>query len=631
MATLRVKVDPAGAVSGAAVAEEAIDDIALAANKSEAAVDRMGKSMGPSMGRASNASKGLAQQLSQVVDMGLATGQWGKAFFLQMSDIAMVLGGPMTIAAGAAIGVLGTLGLSFLNVGGEAEDSEEALESFLTSLDQVASLMDIASQPISDLRAEFGEFAEAVREASEVAARAALSQAMREFGSVAKGISDGLGEVGVAAAAYGDALNLAAQREAILSERLSKSPWDEYNITNDVNAAKEALEQAAEAMGMTSIEAMSLHSAFKELNAAETTEGIANAAAKAVSLLGDMYTEASQMPPEIADIVAELENVLTAAAAGTVAMDDMGGGIGRAADQAERLSRALSYISGVNGNTVSGFGADDPRNPNGPIWTGGYSRTWEGDPNRRRARTGGGGSAISELERLERAYNSVRGSVDETFRATQQYENAVEVLDNALAANIITQQEYNDALGMVKDRFDEAQNGAADLSSSFNAIENSFEDNIMAMVDGTKTFAEGIKGMAKTVIAELYRVLVVQQMVGAFGTADAEGSGLLGLLGGIFGGASGGARAHGGHVKRGETYLVGERGPEPFTPTSDGYITPAGGGQGVSVVVNMNMQANGDDSVKRILADSMPQVERAVTTSIINARRRGGTMKAAFG
>lgn len=626
MATLRVKVDPAGAVSGAAVAEEAIDDIALSAQRSEAAVDRMGKSMGPSMGRASNASKGLAQQLSQVVDMGLATGQWGKAFFLQMSDIAMVLGGPMTIAAGAAIGVLGTLGLSFLNVGGEAEDSEEALESFLTSLDQVASLMGIANQPIADLRAEFGEFAEVVQRASETAARAALATALREFATAAPELRKGLTDVASASADWARELQKVAELEQILGERTIRNASVFEEADRAVDAAAATLSEAAGVLGLTSLQAQQLDRALRDLASADGMEAIATEAANALDLIGGMFDETQNIPPEVAEIVLNLEEVLGAAAAGTTALEGMQDVTSGIADTTARIAEnlgisinaamSLQNLQGSRQYSGRGSGLEFTQ-PSGTD-TGAFVPA--------RPSRGGGGSAISEMERLERAYNSVRSSVDDTFRATQQYENAVEVLDNALAANIIRQQEYNDALGMVKDRFDEAQNGAADLSSSFNAIENSFEDNIMAMVDGTKTFAEGIKGMAKTVIAELYRVLVVQRMVGSFGSGG-EGSGLAGLLGGIFSGA----RAHGGHVKRGETYLVGERGPEPFTPTSDGYITPAGGGQGVSVVVNMNMQANGDESVKRILADSMPQVERAVTTSIISARRRGGAMKAAFG
>jgi len=54
-------------------------------------------------------------------------------------------------------------------------------------------------------------------------------------------------------------------------------------------------------------------------------------------------------------------------------------------------------------------------------------------------------------------------------------------------------------------------------------------------------------------------------------------------------GISGGTRASGGPVAGGSTYLVGERGPELFTPTSAGNITPNGGfGGGANITVNVN-------------------------------------------
>jgi hypothetical protein len=51
-----------------------------------------------------------------------------------------------------------------------------------------------------------------------------------------------------------------------------------------------------------------------------------------------------------------------------------------------------------------------------------------------------------------------------------------------------------------------------------------------------------------------------------------------------------GARAFGGPVMGGGTYLVGERGPELFTPSSSGNITPnhAMGGGGNTITVNVN-------------------------------------------
>lgn len=48
-----------------------------------------------------------------------------------------------------------------------------------------------------------------------------------------------------------------------------------------------------------------------------------------------------------------------------------------------------------------------------------------------------------------------------------------------------------------------------------------------------------------------------------------------------------GARADGGPVLSGGAYLVGERGPELFRPTSAGNIESAGSGGGVSVTVNV--------------------------------------------
>jgi hypothetical protein len=66
-------------------------------------------------------------------------------------------------------------------------------------------------------------------------------------------------------------------------------------------------------------------------------------------------------------------------------------------------------------------------------------------------------------------------------------------------------------------------------------------------------------------------------------------------------GISGGARASGGPVSFGKSYLVGEKGPELFTPSSSGNITPNGalGGGGATVNVTVT-SANPDDVVSAI-------------------------------
>lgn len=77
-------------------------------------------------------------------------------------------------------------------------------------------------------------------------------------------------------------------------------------------------------------------------------------------------------------------------------------------------------------------------------------------------------------------------------------------------------------------------------------------------------------------LAELARAVL-----GAAGAA-LKGGGLGEALGKSFSGA----RADGGPVLPGGSYLVGERGPEVFRPASAGSIEPAGGG-GISVTVNV--------------------------------------------
>jgi hypothetical protein len=61
-------------------------------------------------------------------------------------------------------------------------------------------------------------------------------------------------------------------------------------------------------------------------------------------------------------------------------------------------------------------------------------------------------------------------------------------------------------------------------------------------------------------------------------------------LGDIIGKVFGGGKAAGGPVSAGTTYLVGERGPELFTPSSSGGIIPnnklGGGGSGINITVN---------------------------------------------
>jgi len=174
------------------------------------------------------------------------------------------------------------------------------------------------------------------------------------------------------------------------------------------------------------------------------------------------------------------------------------------------------------------------------------------------------------------------------------------------------------------------------------SITGSMETGFMAMIDGTMSVKDAFKQMAADIIKELMRVYVVQQMVNAakmfFGLPFADG-------GAFSGGSQIQAYADGGVVGSpttfpmagGKTGLMGEAGPEAIMPLKRGANGKLGvqmeGGGGQSVVINQsfNFQANGDDSVKKLIAQAAPQIANLTKKSMLDDRRRGGQMKATFG
>ena len=177
----------------------------------------------------------------------------------------------------------------------------------------------------------------------------------------------------------------------------------------------------------------------------------------------------------------------------------------------------------------------------------------------------------------------------------------------------------------------------------YGTMQSSLESGFMAMVDGTKSVEDAFKDMAKQVIAELYRVLVVQRMVGSF----ESGTGIMGMIGGIFGGAptssirpqmrpssfdgggyTGSGPRSGGMDGRGGYLAMMHPRETVIDHTKAGS---AGGGESVTVVNNFNFQANGDDSVKRIIAQAAPSIANMAKQSVMDSRRRGGAMKNTFG
>lgn len=111
-------------------------------------------------------------------------------------------------------------------------------------------------------------------------------------------------------------------------------------------------------------------------------------------------------------------------------------------------------------------------------------------------------------------------------------------------------------------------------------------------------------------LAELARAVLAAVNAAASGGAGGLSAAISQAVGSIFSGA----RADGGPVNVGGAYLVGERGPELFRPSSSGVIEPVAG-QGVTVNVRVD---GGAEALLRSEAQIAQALARAVS---LGARR----------
>jgi hypothetical protein len=147
-------------------------------------------------------------------------------------------------------------------------------------------------------------------------------------------------------------------------------------------------------------------------------------------------------------------------------------------------------------------------------------------------------------------------------------------------------------------------------------IKDGIVDAIESAVEGTKTLGE----VASQVLKQIAKQILTSGVNSFFNTLGNKNQG--NWLGSLFGGQ----RAKGGPVTGGTSYLVGEKGPELFTPKSSGHIT-ANDGLGGSVI-NVSVDANGSSAEGD--ADKGRELGRmlgaAIQAELLKQQRPGGIL-----
>ena len=175
-----------------------------------------------------------------------------------------------------------------------------------------------------------------------------------------------------------------------------------------------------------------------------------------------------------------------------------------------------------------------------------------------------------------------------------------------------------DTAGFQRDVADIRASLDGPLARGADAAGRGIEGALLRAVRTGKLGFEDLQKVALSVLGEIAASALKGGLNAIFG--GGSGGGFGGGLGSLFGSLFGlPGRATGGPVSPGRSYLVGERGPELFVPTSSGQVVPgsaAGGGRDVRVAITIT--APGNDQ-PQALARSSRQVARAVRDAIASA------------
>lgn len=209
---------------------------------------------------------------------------------------------------------------------------------------------------------------------------------------------------------------------------------------------------------------------------------------------------------------------------------------------------------------------------------------------------------------------------------------AIEDVNAQIAARIalddktLSAAEYNktieDGAKAAKTAADAQQKAADDLKEKYkqvgDSIKSNVTDSIVAAIEGTKSLGESAMDILKNLANQLLRS-GINQLFNVAGTMGPSG-GILSML-------FGGGKASGGTVKSGTSYMVGERGPELFSPGRSGSIAPNGAMGGVNVgTINITVENTGEQLNPAAQKQLAGQVQGIVLSTLANERRSGGML-----
>ena len=219
-------------------------------------------------------------------------------------------------------------------------------------------------------------------------------------------------------------------------------------------------------------------------------------------------------------------------------------------------------------------------------------------------------AATKGLEREGFLHDANTEKMRKALEIRYQHQDIMEKLIKAGAVVSDQESQYIEDLLKEKQIREENLNLQKEIT---NIIANDMGNGIKDLITGAKSFND----VMKNALNNMANAFLNLGIFGNFGGSFEKGKGLLGRI----------FKAEGGPVKGGKSYVVGERGPEMFTPGVSGMITPnhALGGS-TNIVVNVDASGSsveGDEQQGRELGRL---ISVAVQSELIQQQRPGGLL-----
>lgn len=236
--------------------------------------------------------------------------------------------------------------------------------------------------------------------------------------------------------------------------------------------------------------------------------------------------------------------------------------------------------------------------------------------------------AASAKDKKEKPEFSMLGFYEEYF--AKEFEKNEESLAKIAEAQIKSLIDTIPELAKISPEMEKIISRNEEVNASFEAIGNAVSNSFKGMLSGAMSFKDAMKGIIGAVIDELFRLFVVQQIVGIVSNT----------LGSLFGVPKLPGKAIGGSVGKNRPYMVGEQGPELFIPGGSGTIIPnrnlsGGGGGGGNFNISVDARGASDPAAVRAqvqqgILEAAPAIIAAAESRTVAGLRRprlGGVMQ----